>query len=157
MKSKNSLFDSLNRRLLALLFSLVAILAFIGPGMGAQAQSEEVVVLEVSGPVTPAMAGYLQRGLETAEASDAMAVILLLDTPGGLLDATQDIVQLFRASEVPIVVYIMPRGAQAASAGSIITLYAFDSQVFLAGVISPGSLFSFDLLTLITALEVSSK
>jgi membrane-bound serine protease (ClpP class) len=68
------------------------------------------------------MSGYLQRGLETAVESNAEAVILLLDTPGGLLDATQDIVQLFRASEVPIIVYITPRGAQAASAGSIITM-----------------------------------
>ena len=97
-------------------------LAVIGAGMGARAQADEVIVLEANGPVTPAMTGYIQRGLEAAETSGANAVILLLDTPGGLLDATQDIIQLFRASEVPIIVYIMPRGAQAASAGSIITM-----------------------------------
>lgn len=104
------------------LIALFVILATIASGSPVLGQTDKVIILEASGPVTPAMAGYLQRGIETAEESDAMAVILLLDTPGGLLDATQDIVQLFRASEVPVVVYVMPRGAQAASAGSIITM-----------------------------------
>jgi membrane-bound serine protease (ClpP class) len=122
MKTGNFLFIDLKVRFWAFLLLLVLPLAFLGSIRGVQAQSDEVIILEVSGPVTPAMAGYLQRGLEKAEMSGAMAVILLLDTPGGLLDATQDIVQLFRASDVPIVVYITPRGAQAASAGSIITM-----------------------------------
>jgi membrane-bound serine protease (ClpP class) len=88
----------------------------------AGAQSGEVIILEADGPVTPALTGYLERGLKTAEESGATAVILVLDTPGGLVGATQEIVQLFRSSAVPIVVYVAPRGAQAASAGSIITM-----------------------------------
>lgn len=107
------------RKILVALFVFLAVIASGSPVLG---QTDRVIILEVSGAVTPAMAGYLQRGIETAEESGAMAVIILLDTPGGLLDATQDIVQLFRASDVPVVVYVMPRGAQAASAGSIITM-----------------------------------
>ena len=105
------------------LYALMAGLALIvAAASHANAQTGEVIELEVSGPITTATAGYLERGIREAEASGATAVVLLLDTPGGLLDATQEIVQLFLASDVPIVVYVTPRGAQAASAGSIITM-----------------------------------
>lgn len=87
-----------------------------------QAQDNEVILLEAEGAITPAMGGYLERGIRTAEEAGATAVVLTLDTPGGLVDATQEIVQLFRSSSIPIIVYVSPRGAQAASAGSIITM-----------------------------------
>lgn len=101
------------------LLLLILLLAAVGP---LYAQPGTVYVLEATGAITPAMAGFLQRAVATAEENDAEAIIILLDTPGGLLDATQDILQLFLGSEVPIVVYVAPRGAQAASAGSIITM-----------------------------------
>lgn len=101
---------------------LLAVLILINFGRNVQAQNDEIIVLEAEGPVTPAMAGYLERGIRTAEEVNAGAVILSLDTPGGLVDTTQEIVQLFRSSTVPIVVFVSPRGAQAASAGSIITM-----------------------------------
>ncbi|MAT97218.1 MAG: hypothetical protein CL608_08760 [Anaerolineaceae bacterium] len=88
------------------------------------AQSSEVVVLEFDGPVTPIMHTYFERGLAEAAESEADAVLIILDTPGGALDTTIELVQLFRASEIPIIVYIGPQGAQAASAGSIITAAA---------------------------------
>lgn len=90
----------------------------------ALAQGQEVLVLEVEGPVTPAMASYFERGIKQAEADNAEALLIILDTPGGSVDTTQEIIQIFRAADVPIIVYISPRGAQAASAGSIITLAA---------------------------------
>ncbi len=111
--------NNLARKSLILVFVSMAL---IGSASLARTQGNEVIILEAEGPVTPAMTGYLQRGLEAAEDSDASVVILLLDTPGGLIGATQDIVQLFRTSTIPIVIYISPRGAQAASAGSIITM-----------------------------------
>ena len=102
---------------------LLTILA-LGQATLTHAQSSEVMVLEFDGPVTPIMLTYFERGLAEAAVSEADAVLIILDTPGGAVDTTIKIVQLFRASEVPIIVYIGPRGAQAASAGSIITAAA---------------------------------
>jgi membrane-bound serine protease (ClpP class) len=107
------------RRFLIGFLTIVILVSF---GKYVYAQNNEIILLEAEGPVTPAMAGYLERGIRTAEEADAAAVILSLDTPGGLVDATQEIVQIFRSSTVPIIVYVTPRGAQAASAGSIITM-----------------------------------
>ncbi len=106
------------------LIGFLAILILVNFGHYVYAQDNEIILLEAEGPVTPAMAGYLERGIRTAEEAGATAVILSLDTPGGLVDTTQEIVQLFRSSAVPIIVYVSPRGAQAASAGSIITMAA---------------------------------
>jgi len=68
------------------------------------------------------MAGYLDRGLRTAEARGASAVVLELDTPGGSIDSMNSMVQSIRASSIPVIVYVAPRGAMAASAGTVITL-----------------------------------
>jgi membrane-bound serine protease (ClpP class) len=89
-----------------------------------RAQTREILVLEIDGPVTQAMANYFERGITTAEREGATAVLIILDTPGGDLTATLDIVQLFRRATLPVIVYIGPQGAQAASAGSIITAAA---------------------------------
>jgi membrane-bound serine protease (ClpP class) len=107
----------------ALFLLVLAALTFV-QAQQAHAQSSEVVVLEFNGQVTPIMHTYFERGLAKAAASDADAVLIILDTPGGALDTTIQLVQLFRASDIPIIVYIGPRGAQAASAGSIITAAA---------------------------------
>lgn len=104
-----------------------------------QAQEVEVLVLEVEGPVTPAMASYFKRGIAEAEVSGAEALLIVLNTPGGAVDTTQGIVRDFRASRVPIIVYISPRGAQAASAGSIITVAAHASAMAPETVIGAAS------------------
>ena len=101
---------------------LIALLLFAA--LPAGAQSEEFLLLEIDGPVTPAMASYFERAIEAAQAEGAQAVLILLDTPGGAIDVTQDIVQSFRNAPVPVIVYISPAGAQAASAGSVITAAA---------------------------------
>jgi membrane-bound serine protease (ClpP class) len=89
----------------------------------AQAQTERVVlVLTATGPLTPAMIEYLDRGLLLAERRGAEALVLQLDTPGGQIDHMNQMVQSIRASAVPVVVYVAPRGAIAASAGTVITL-----------------------------------
>jgi membrane-bound serine protease (ClpP class) len=105
---------------------------------GARAQSDSVLVMTVEGPVTPAMFSYFERGIQTAERENATAVIVL-DTPGGNLDPTLKIVQLFRRATVPVIVYIGPRGAQAASAGSIITIAAHASGMAPETVIGAAS------------------
>lgn len=111
-------------RKLRILFILILLLT--GTQMLA-AQGRDVLVLEVEGPVTPAMANYFERGIEAGETQGAEAVLIILNTPGGEVGITHEIVQIFRNSPVPVIVYIYPSGAQAASAGSVITLAAHAS------------------------------
>lgn len=95
----------------------------LGARPQAQAQSETLVlVLEAQGALTPAMAEYLDRGLRLAETRQAEAVVLQLDTPGGSIDLMNRMVQSIRGSQVPVIVYVAPRGAIAGSAGTIIVL-----------------------------------
>jgi membrane-bound serine protease (ClpP class) len=102
---------------------LLAVGLLLGIGPHARAQSEALVlVLEAKGPLTPAMAEYLDRGLKLAEARQAEAVVLQLDTPGGSIDLMNRMVQSIRASQVPVIVYVAPRGAIAGSAGTILVL-----------------------------------
>ncbi len=83
-----------------------------------------VVLLTVEGAITPSTADYIERGLREAEAMGAAALIIRLDTPGGDIGATLEIMQAFENAEVPVIVYVAPRGAQAMSAGTYITLAA---------------------------------
>jgi membrane-bound serine protease (ClpP class) len=80
------------------------------------------LVLDAGGPLTPAMAEYLDRGIEAAEQRSCEVLVLQLDTPGGSVDLMSRMVQSIRSSEVPVVVYVAPRGAMAGSAGTVITL-----------------------------------
>ena len=88
----------------------------------AQGNSPFVLVLNAEGVVAPPMREYIERGLEVAEQRDADLVVLQLNTPGGDLGTTQEIVTIIRESDIPVVVYVAPRGAWAGSAGTIITL-----------------------------------
>ena len=82
----------------------------------------QVLVMEVTGSVTPVMLSYIQRGIREAEGRNAEALIITLNTPGGDVELTKRIIQAIVASDVPVVVYVAPRGAFAASAGTFITL-----------------------------------
>lgn len=83
-----------------------------------------VEVLTVEGTIVPVVADYIDRGISQAERNDATVCIIELNTPGGLLDSTEKIVQKIMNAAVPIVVYVSPSGAWAASAGTFITLSA---------------------------------
>jgi membrane-bound serine protease (ClpP class) len=87
-------------------------------------EARHVNVLEIEGPVTPIMISYIERGITTAEADAAEAMVIKLNTPGGQIDLMNEIVQLLLPADVPTVVYVYPRGAYAASAGTLITLGA---------------------------------
>lgn len=80
------------------------------------------LVLTAEGPVTPVMVSFIERGIRTAEGQNAQVLIIQLNTPGGQLDLMDKIVNAILESEVPVVVYVAPRGAIAGSAGTIITL-----------------------------------
>lgn len=108
------------RRLLLLgllLFALSAVTPLFAAG-------REVVVLRVKGTVNPILARYIDRGLEAAERRNATAAVIMLDTPGGLDESMRDIVQRIVNARVPVIVYVAPAGARAASAGTFITLAA---------------------------------
>lgn len=91
-------------------------------GLASAQDERRVLSLSASGPLTPAMGEYLGRGLNKAVSGNYEALVLTLDTPGGSIDLMNNIVQAIRASEIPVIVYIAPRGAIAGSAGTIITL-----------------------------------
>jgi len=81
-------------------------------------------VARVQGPIGTTTADYLRRALNTALHEQAQAVVVVLDTPGGALEAAQTIVETFRSSPVPVIVFVAPRGARAGSAGVLLTLAA---------------------------------
>ena len=89
----------------------------------ATGQSPPIVVLEIQGAIGPAVSEYIQKGLKTAAKEQAPAVVLQLDTPGGLDNAMRDIIQAMLRSPVPVLTYVAPAGARAASAGTYM-LYA---------------------------------
>jgi len=113
-------------RLGAALAAAVAVCAaapLAAPGDEA-APRPRVVALTVKAPITTGTAEYLEAGLERAREEGAEAVLVTLDTPGGHLEATREIVQHLLASQVPVIVWVGPGGARAGSAGVFITLAA---------------------------------
>src|SRR5438105_13781825 len=86
--------------------------------------AEKVSLINVDGAIGPATASYIARSIEEAKSQSAQCLIIQLNTPGGLLDSTQKIVQSFLGSSVPVVVYVAPTGATATSAGCFITVAA---------------------------------
>jgi membrane-bound serine protease (ClpP class) len=93
-------------------------------GNRADAAGGNIRVLTVKGNIVPIVADYIDRGISRAEEEGSVACIIRLDTPGGLLDVTQNIVTRILNAKVPVVVYVSPQGAWAASAGTFITLSA---------------------------------
>jgi Membrane-bound serine protease (ClpP class) len=90
----------------------------------AAAGSEKVCFITVEGPISPTTAGYISRAVDETASQGGQCLIIQLNTPGGLLDSMQRIVQKLLASSVPVIVYVAPTGATAASAGCFITLAA---------------------------------
>jgi len=81
-----------------------------------------VNVATIQGSINPASSAYLQRVIEESEKDGAQAVVILLDTPGGLVSSTKDILQAILNAKVPVIVFVSPRGAWAGSAGTFITI-----------------------------------
>jgi len=108
---------------LALLIGISTIAAIaIAISGGTQAADNRIDVLHVDGTITPVTANYIDRGIDQAEQDGAVTCIIELDTPGGLDTAMRDIIQDIVSAEIPIVVFVSPSGARAASAGVFITM-----------------------------------
>jgi membrane-bound serine protease (ClpP class) len=120
----------------ALVLRLATFLTATAVAVGfAQAPASErprIVVAELDGIIHPVSAEYITGVIDQADTSGAAAVVIILRTPGGLLDSTQTIVSRMITSRAPVVVFVGPAGARAASAGFVITIAA-DVDVMAPG------------------------
>ena len=89
-----------------------------------QSPAKDVLVIDVDEGIGPATASYIENSVKQAEDENAEALIIRLNTPGGLLEATRDIVSSLLEADVPVVVYVSPGGGRAGSAGVFITMAA---------------------------------
>ncbi|MBM2825807.1 MAG: hypothetical protein HW402_1471 [Dehalococcoidales bacterium] len=111
------------RRILLVLVVLGLLTATL-VAIGVRAATPTIDVLHIKGTINPVLVDYVKRGIEQAEANDAVACIIQLDTPGGLDTAMRDIIKDIIDARVPVVVYVSPSGARAASAGVFISMAA---------------------------------
>jgi membrane-bound serine protease (ClpP class) len=121
-----------------LLTSLLLLLFLLQP-LHAAAAGPVALVLTIDGAITQATQEYLLRGIQTAEQEHVEVVILQLNTPGGDILSMSAMTEAMRASTVPVVVYVTPRGAMAASAGTVITLAAHASAMAPETIIGAAS------------------
>ncbi len=106
------------RRRLAQFLPLLLIV--LGLGSVAAQPAAPVMVAEIKGAIGVGATGFIQRAIDRARTQNATLLVLQLDTPGGLVSSTRDIISAMLASPVPIAVYVAPSGARAASAGTYI-------------------------------------
>jgi len=99
-----------------------ALAVLLAVGAAALAGAETVTVIRIDGGINPAIGDYVESSLAQASAGGSVALVIELDTPGGLVSTTKDIVTAILNAEIPVVVFVSPRGAWAASAGTFVTL-----------------------------------
>jgi len=105
-------------------FISVLLLFSVAFSSNALADKNEIYMIKISDAIGPGIAEFIVSGIEKASDADAACIIIELDTPGGLAESMRSIVKAILASKVPVVVYVSPSGARAASAGVMITMAA---------------------------------
>ena len=111
---------------LVFLFIGMLVTGVLGPVLARaqQPNSPHALVMTVDGIINSVKEGFISRAIDQAEEDGAELLIIQLDTPGGLLSSTREIVELLLESPVPVVVFVSPKGARAGSAGTFITAAA---------------------------------
>jgi membrane-bound serine protease (ClpP class) len=121
------------RAIFLLLIAGAVLLIPVGAGAAQNTAGERasgpVLVGTIDGAIGPATTAYVQRLIRQSSAQAASCLVIRMDTPGGLADAMRDIIQEIFASPVPVVIYVWPQGAHAASAGAMIALSAHVSAM----------------------------
>ena len=119
------IFSPSSKALLRPLVLGLSVLALVGGlAVAALGQSRHAVLIDIDDAINPVTAGFLDRAVDKAEEDGAELIVVRLDTPGGLLSSTRDMVTKLLEARVPSVVYVAPGGAHAASAGTFITAAA---------------------------------
>jgi len=119
--------------------TLLFLVLFLLQPLHAAAAAPVALVMTIDGAITQATQEYMARGIQTAEQEQVEVVILQLNTPGGDILSMTAMTEAMRASTVPVVVYVTPRGAMAASAGTVITLAAHASAMAPETIIGAAS------------------
>ena len=104
--------------ILACLALVIAAAAIMRPVVAA----DTAYVIDIDGPIGPAVEDHIARGFEAARASGASVIVLRIDTPGGLVSSTRGIIKTILASDRPVIGFVSPPGSRAASAGAYILL-----------------------------------
>ena len=89
-----------------------------------RADEPTVLVIEIDGAIEPLSSAHIARGLDKAREDGVSLAVIRLDTPGGLVDSTREIVERLLEAQVPVAVYVSPAGARAASAGTFVAAAA---------------------------------
>ncbi|HEY9528060.1 MAG TPA: nodulation protein NfeD [Anaerolineales bacterium] len=110
------------RRSLILFLILFATFSLAFQPARAQSGAPLALVMTADGPIMPPMLEYFKRGIDVAQQRNADLLVIQLNTPGGSIDTMLKIIDSIRASDIPIVVYVSPKGAIAGSAGALITM-----------------------------------
>lgn len=114
--------QTLNAFLIVFLLISTLALAFVTQPVAAQSGGNNVVVVKLEGPLSQPWQQILQRGIDLSVKDHSAAVIVELNTTGGSIDLMTSLIQMILASPTPVVVYVSPQGAMAASAGTLLTL-----------------------------------
>ena len=104
------------------LILIFLLLSFFSVAHGKPIPISSLSRISIQGVINPGSASYIQMGIDRSVTSGAKALIIELDTPGGLLSSTRDIVKSISASPIPIIIFVHPGGARATSAGAIISI-----------------------------------
>lgn len=114
----------MHKRIIFLAVVIFSIFLHLASSISVETKKPEVLVITINGVINPVAAEYISKSIKRASEANAEALIIELDTPGGLDTSMRIIVKDIIGSSVPVVVYVSPSGARAASAGTFITIAA---------------------------------